>query len=108
MFGPSGCDVSQASSISTATDVTYQDNIGIIVSWTGAGVTGQLFIDVLDPIQGIWAPLDFGSAILVSGNSGTHDITINQLPFPKLRARYVGAGGTGALFATLTAKQVGG
>lgn len=108
MFGASGADMSQPVSVSTATDVTYQDNIGILASWSGTSPVGQLFIEVFDPLQGLWTALDFGAQILVSGNSGSHEITINQLPFAKLRARYAGTSGTGALFATLTAKQVGG
>lgn len=108
MFGSGGADMSQAQVISSTTEVLYTDNIGVIVSWSGTAPVGQLFFEVYERFQQIWVPLDFGNAIAISGNSGSHDISINQLPWGRIRARYVKTSGTGTLFATLTAKQIGG
>lgn len=101
------CDLSQALSVSSATSVKYLDNVGLTASWSGVSPTGQLFIEVLDPASGAYVPLDFGAQILIAGNTGSHLITINQLPFTQIRARYVGTGGTGTLNVTIMSKAVG-
>lgn len=95
---------------SDSTDVTNTDNIGIIVSWTGTSPVGELFVQVSNDngTPTTWVNLDFGAAINISGNSGSHDISINQLPYSKLRLFYNRTSGSGSLVARLTQKQVGG
>lgn len=114
MFGTAGADLSVASTTSLITNVQFQDNIGIQITWTGTSPVGAITIDcsndygrngVLVPT---WISLDFGSAIVITGNSGTHTININQIPFSNIRATYTKGSGVGTLHAQLSAKSVGG
>jgi hypothetical protein len=107
MFTSSGADLSQSSVTSSVTNVTYGDNIGIAVNWTGTSPVGALDIQVSND-GSTWVSLDFGSSIAISGNSGNALININQLPYAQIRAVYTKTSGTGTLYASLTAKQTGG
>lgn len=100
--------------ISPVTDIQQTDNISYIVSWAGASPVGELVIEVADEIDPVqqpnwtWVALGFGAPISISGNTGSHDISINQCPFSKIRIRYIATSGTGNLTAVMTTKQVGG
>lgn len=107
MFTASGADLSQSSVTSNTTNVTYGDNIGIAVNWTGTSPVGTLDIQVSNDGT-TWLSLDFGAAIAISGNTGNHLLNIKQLPYAQIRAVYTKTSGTGTLFASLTSKQVGG
>jgi hypothetical protein len=107
MFGSSGADMSQASVTSNVTRTEYLDNVGIILSWTGTSPVGTLAIQASTD-NTTWVALDFGSTISISGNTGTHILNINQVPFSYLRAVYTKTSGTGTLTALLSSKQVGG
>jgi hypothetical protein len=105
--GNMGADIT-----SVTTDVQYQDNIGIIVAWTGASPVGQLKVEVAnevanDPDTIVWDALDFGSTINVAGNSGKHSLNIQSLPYTKIRLKYLRTSGTGQMNAILTSKVVG-
>jgi len=114
MFGASGADLSQSTVTSTVTDVRYEDNLGILVSWTGSSPSGSLQIQVsndynaLTGSAGTWIALSFGSALSISGNSGSFDVSIAQLPYAYIRAVYTKVSGSGTLFANLTGKRLGG
>jgi len=103
-----------ADATSAITDVTYLDNIGILVDWSGTAPVGELIVECANPpvvdkeADYQWTALDFGSTITISGASGSHAININQVPYSKMRLRYVRTSGTGSLTARLTIKQVGG
>lgn len=112
MFG-AGADLGSASVNSNVSNVLNQDNIGIVTTWTGTSPVGTLNIQVSndynpDNGNGNWVTLDFGSAIAISGNTGSLNITINQLPYTYLRAQYSKVSGTGTLNCSITTKQVGG
>ena len=97
---------------SVITDVQFQDNVGIIVSWSGTTPVGTLTVEVAnqvkdDPDSLIWDELDFGATISVSGNTGQHSLNIQSLPYTKIRLKYNRASGTGTLNAILTSKVVG-
>lgn len=100
---------------SLPTDVSYLDNIGIIVEWSGTSPVGELFVEcanppehLKDPSDWTWVPLDFGRSIGISDDSGNHDINMTQLPYSKLRMQFKRTSGAGQMTATLVAKQVGG
>lgn len=100
-----------ANQTSKITDISRLDNVGILISWGGTSPVGTVFVDVASYNENEatnWQPLDFGATIAISGNSGTHQININQNPFTQLRLRYVFASGTGTMDAVITAKQLGG
>lgn len=99
---------------SPATDIAYLDNAGIVITWSGTSPVGTIDIECANPApteheaDWTWVPLNFGSVISVSGNTGLHTITMNQLPFTKIRLIYTATSGTGTLTAMLSVKQVGG
>lgn len=114
MFGASGADMSQALVTSSITGINWMDNAGILLSWTGTSPVGAFTIEVSNDYNlstqnaGIWVALDFGSTIAISGNTGTHILSMNQLPYTYMRAKYTKTSGTGTLTAVLSTKQVGG
>ncbi len=98
-----------------ATNVTNLDNVTYQVVWSGGGTPiGELFVEVTsDDVSSLlvtptWSVLDFGSAIAVTGNSGSHSISVNQTGFPWMRLRYEATSGAGDMTAKIVAKQVGG
>jgi len=114
MFGTSGCDMS-ATTTSSVTNVNLMDNLGIILNWTGASSpVGVVTFEVSNDYNantgnaGTWQALNFGSTISISGSSGTHDVSINQLPYSNIRAKYTRTSGSGTLNCYLTVKQIGG
>jgi hypothetical protein len=91
--------------------VPYLDNVGIVVAWSGTTPVGELVVEVSNqqenPNETItWTALDFGAPITISGNSGDHAISCNNLPFNALRLKYNATSGTGNLTATLQVKMV--
>lgn len=108
MFGTAGANMATAGTqTSNVTEVLNMDNVAIIANWTGTSPVGVLTVQVSND-QIVWSDLDFGSSIAVSGNSGSHDLVMNQLPHTYLRAAYVKTSGVGTLYCSLTLKQVGG
>jgi hypothetical protein len=96
---------------SEITDIKNLDNVGYIISWAGASPVGTVTVEVSNDKEDeptIWHELDFGASIEITGNSGSHDININQLPFSKIRIKYNRTSGSGTLTAAMTMKQVGG
>lgn len=102
-------NLTQASPYTTIDQV---DKVGIELEWTGTAPVGEFFVDVAflypnttDFSQ--WQTLDFGSSIAITGNTGSHLISIQDPPFQKMRLRYVRTSGTGTLTATLFASNKG-
>lgn len=91
---------------SEITNVTNLDNVGYIVEWSGSSPSGQIEVEIQSGPSG-WAPLDFGSTISVSGNTGSIILNINQIPFENIRLKYTASSGTGTLNVTLSSKVVG-
>lgn len=107
-FGTAGANMSSTNTVtSTVSETQYMDNIGIIVNWTGTSPVGTLAVQASND-QSTWVSLDFGSAISISGSSGSHNIDINQFPYTHIRSVYTNASGTGTLNSTITVKQMGG
>ncbi len=107
MFGTAGANLATAATTSSITETQYMDNIGIVLNWTGTSPVGVISIEVSND-QIVWNALDFGQAIPISGNSGSHIIEITQLPFTYLKAVYTKTSGVGTLFASIALRQVGG
>lgn len=112
MFGASGVSMA-TNQTSIISNILQMDNIGIYVSWSGTSPTGSLVVEISPdyilngPNTATWYPLDFGTTIAVSGNSGNDVININQNPGTWIRMRYVAAAGTGIITASLSMKSVG-
>lgn len=91
--------------------VPYLDNVGIVVSWSGTSPVGEVVVEVSNQQDNpneamIWTELDFGAPVAITGNTGDHLISCNNLPFNALRLKYVATSGTGNLNAFLQVKMV--
>lgn len=93
--------------VSSVSDVLNLDQASIHISWSGAAVGGELFLDARNGESDSWYELDFNVSMLVSTDSGDHQIVLNSMPFTQMRLRYVPSAGTGSMTATLTMKVVG-
>lgn len=89
------------------TTIDGLDRVDLELDWSGSAPVGTLFVDVCSYYEksgafSTWVPLDFGTSISISGNSGQHIIQINNPPFTRMRLRYVATSGTGNMTATLS------
>lgn len=117
-------DMSQASVISSVTDIQFLDNIGIQLNWTGAPV-GNFAIQVSADhnqdmngnvvVAGNWSPIlvtywtgsasATGVSIPTTVGSPIY-VDLNQLSSPYIRVVYTRTSGTGTLNSFITAKEV--
>lgn len=100
--------VSMASDIlSDPVDVTYQDDLGLQISWTGAPV-GK--IDIMMSVSG--DPADYFAITLPVGMtqpSGTPDgylFELNECPYPNYKIAYTRTSGTGNLTVWICGKEI--
>ena len=98
---------------SSTTSVINLDQASIHIAWTGSSPSGTITVEATNndidkntPTP-VWRELDFGSAITVSGNSGSHDIVFSEMPFDAIRVKYTASSSTGSVDATITAKTIG-
>lgn len=87
---------------SEVTDVENRDRFLYTIDWGGgAGVSGELITEYTndDPTKAatLWKTLDFGQQILVSTNSGNHQVLVQSVTFKYVRMRYVFTAGTGTI-----------
>jgi hypothetical protein len=106
-------------SVSLATNITGQetaitgiDSLFLYVEWTGTDPVGELVVEFLKTpseksSSGLaeWVAIDFGATIAISGNSGSHTIVFSELPFLRIRPRYIATSGTGNLTVTTLGKE---
>lgn len=91
---------------SESTSVINLDKASIHIVWSGSSPSGTINVQAKNGDKGTWRSLDFGTTISVSGNSGEHDIILNELPFDEIRVVYTSTSGTGTVDAVLTAKVI--
>lgn len=88
-----------------------QDYAMVLVEWTGTSPVGEFKMEFvqLDATRNngvdVWEPMDFGSTIAISGNTGSHQIVFQELPFMKIRPKYAYTSGIGSLTVTFMAKE---
>lgn len=100
----SGGDMS-ADVTSPETSVKNLDQITYEIVWTGTLPVGS--IEVQTQVKDVWQAIALPS-IGVSGNSGSHLITINSAShFQKLRVVYKRTGGTGSLTVSIIGAVLG-
>lgn len=87
---------------SSETDVSYLDNIGIQLIFTGTP-TGTFSVEGSND-GATWTALDFGTTIAASGAAGSHLLNINQCPYMKLRTVFTFVSSTGSLDAYISGK----
>lgn len=108
LFNETDMSVNQTSPI---VYVPYLDNVGIVVSWAGTSPVGEVVVEVSNQQENpnesmIWGELDFGSPITITGNTGEHLISCNNVPFNAMRLKYKATSGVGDLTAILQVKMV--
>lgn len=92
---------------SSVVNVQNLDQGSIIVEWSGTSPVGEITVEARNGEQSNWYELDFNSTISISGNTGTHQVVFNSMPFTDIRLQYNRTSGTGTLDAVITAKSVG-
>lgn len=91
--------------ISTPTIVSNLDNIYLQIGWTGTAV-GTITIEV-SPDNIDYDALTFSPLITQPNNNATrYSVSLNQLPAPYLRVKYVNSSGTGTLTVKIFAKDI--
>ena len=100
-------DISTNQTQSTPTNTSRLDKASITLNWTGTAPVGTITVEARNGSDDVWHELDFGSAISISGNTGSHELIFNELPFEEIRVLYTAGSGTGTLDAILVAKVVG-
>lgn len=96
-----------SSQTSSEIEVGQSDYGSIFLSWTGTSPVGVLEVQAKNGEKGTYRALDFGSAINITGNSGSHDILLNEMPFTHLKLVYTRTSGTGSITANVTFKSRG-
>lgn len=108
--------VSMTSNVtSSATNISYLDNVGVQLNFTGSSVGSfsvQVSIDYAQDTQGAvtnpgtWVPLTLSPTPSANAQAGSIYIDLNQLSAPWIRTTYVANSGTGTLSSYITAKMV--
>lgn len=98
--------------LSSETNVLGMDYSLLVLEWDGTSPVGVVNVEVLKERRNnieVWEAVDFGGVtgtdIPISGNTGSHQVLFNQLPFEKMRTRYTRTSGTGTLDAFITVKE---
>lgn len=102
---PTNGDMS-APFVSTVVNVINLDKASLHVHWDGAAPDGEIVVDARNGEHDTWYTLDFGT-MLISGNTGDHQLVFNELPFTDIRLQYGFNSGTGTMTARLSAKVTG-
>lgn len=97
--------------VGAETNVEFVDNLLMHIEWTGTTPVGVFSVEFLKTSTGntltdVWEAINFGATIAITGNSGSHTIQFNELPFTKIRPKYTRTSGTGAMTVTLIGKGV--
>lgn len=98
--------------VSAITDGTYQDSIGIQVTWTSANAVGVIAVEAsinYDPHlnTGDWIALTFSPALAQpTSNNGSYLIDLQMFPFPYYRVTYTRTSGTGTLDVWFCSKEL--
>jgi hypothetical protein len=89
---------------SSSFDITYTDNIGIQLIFTGTP-TGNFYVQgTID--ESNWSNLSFDATPTAAGAGDTHLLNISLAPYKKLRVFYDRTSGTGSLTVYVMAKSI--
>ena len=98
---------------SAVTAVSYTDNVGYNVIWTGTP-TGSITVEATialdaDVTNGTatWNSLTLSPTVSTGGAAGSTLISLNQLPYSHVRLKYTRSSGTGTLNVTVMTKNIG-
>ena len=88
-------------------DIDPTDILNFLVAWS-AGATPVGTIEIQYSNDNItWRPLNFGSSIAVSGNSGDHDIMVEKCNYKYLRFFYDRSSGNATMNVEVRGKTIG-
>jgi hypothetical protein len=91
------------------TNVEFIDSAVVYIEWSGTAPVGVFSAEFLKTPAGnvndeVWETIDFGQTIAISGNTGSHTLQFSEMPFTKIRPKYVRTSGVGALNVVIMAK----
>jgi hypothetical protein len=89
---------------SAVTDVRWLDNLVFYITFTGTP-TGTFAIQV-SPDQTTWYDLDLSPTPVASGSSGSHRISLHQLPDCYIRGTYTATSGSGSCKMLIAGKMI--
>lgn len=89
------------------TSSIMQDQATIALTWAASTLVADLIVQVRNGSGDDWRNLDFGSAISISGASGSHEIHFLSMPWTDLRLFVDVTSGSGTVSAVITAKALG-
>lgn len=90
---------------SLPTNIANLDNVGLQIYWTGTPV-GTITVSC-SPNDVRYDDLTFNPSITQpAGSAGGYLISLNQIPFPFIKVKYVNASGAGNLTVFITAKDL--
>lgn len=91
--------------ISSVTNITNLDNIGLQLNYTGT-MAGTFLVEC-SPDNIIYDSLTFNPVITQpSGASGHYLISLNQVPWQFVRVSYTNVSGSGVINVTITGKDL--
>lgn len=93
---------------SNATVVAQLDYSSVYITWDTSDLVGTVEFLAKNGDNSDFYALDFGSAINITGASGSHQIVFSEMPFTDLKMRVnVTGGSSGNVSAVITAKSEG-
>ena len=103
--------VADSTKYSEITDVSGLLVVEYDINWSGgSSLNGAITLESLlykptdDATTWVWQTLDLGSAVTLTGTSGSHTIILNSVPMTQLRLKYTSTAGTAVLNATIKGK----
>ena len=96
-----------ANILSGETNTLQLDKASIYLAWSGNSPVGTIRVEARNGAEAPWYDLELDGTPSVSGNTGSHVIVLNEMPFSDIRVAYDSTSGTGNLDAILTMKTVG-
>lgn len=97
-------NISMAANISSSySDISESTNIAYHASWTGSSPSGSLQVYVSNDLT--LNPIAYGSAIAITGNSGSSGLNLENLGFIYIGFVYTASSGSGNLTVKLAAKR---
>lgn len=89
-------------------NVDRLDYGSIALVWSASDLTATLEVQARNGKNEAYRAVDFGSAIAISGASGSHEIIMSQMPFSDIKLVLTVTGGTsGVIDAPFTSKSNG-
>lgn len=92
---------------SNETNVAQSDYGSILLSWSGGPITATVEVQAKNGERGDWYTIDMGTAITMSGASGSHHLIFNQFHFTTLRLQFDVTSGSATISAVITTKSEG-